>query len=530
VRTACLRVPDLPLAAELRASPELAGQPLAIAAGAGPRAELIAVSPEARHAGVRALSSVAHARAVCGDLQVRVASPALEGAARAALLDAALSFSPRAALAPPVSGPRAAEAAVFLDATGTASLFRSEQGLGSALAARASRLGLPGPVAVASSRSVALIAARSLQGGEAPEARAASGTRAKSKNPVERSRILDDVLVLSPGEERRFLTPLPVDVLDPDDALADALTRFGVRTVGDLLRLPRRALTARLGPQALALVRRALGDETEPLLSVPARAVLAESIDLEHAIERLEPLAFVLQGVLSRLLARLEVRHLACGDLSLHLELQGGGRDARRVAVAAPTLDLRVLVRLVCHALEARPPGAPVEGVGVETEGRSVRADQLDLFRPAGPAPGALATTLAELEALCGDGQVGAPQVADSHHPEAFGCVRFEPGGIRDGNASDSVHPGPVLALRALRPAVPAEVRLAGGCPVWIRSAVASGRVVRAAGPWRVTGGWWSREQHFAFDHFDVLIGDGSVARLRLDHVRKTWHVDAVYD
>ena len=46
MRTACLLVPDLPLAAELRAHPALAGHPLAVAAGPEPRAELVAVSPE----------------------------------------------------------------------------------------------------------------------------------------------------------------------------------------------------------------------------------------------------------------------------------------------------------------------------------------------------------------------------------------------------------------------------------------------------------------------------------------------------
>ncbi len=92
MRTACLRVPELPLAAELRAHPELAERPFAIASGPGPRAELVAVSAEAARRGVRGLTSVAHAHAICGDLRVRVASPALEQAARAALLDAALSF------------------------------------------------------------------------------------------------------------------------------------------------------------------------------------------------------------------------------------------------------------------------------------------------------------------------------------------------------------------------------------------------------------------------------------------------------
>ena len=68
-------------------------------------------------------------------------------------------------------------------------------------------------------------------------------------------------------------------------------------------------------------------------------------VHLEHPAARLAPLVFVIQGLLSRLLERLETRHLACAALSLTLELEGGGRDARRVGVAAPTLDLRGLVR-----------------------------------------------------------------------------------------------------------------------------------------------------------------------------------------
>jgi protein ImuB len=73
-------------------------------------------------------------------------------------------------------------------------------------------------------------------------------------------------------------------------------------------------------------------------------------------------------------------------------------------------------------------------------------------------------------------------------------------------------------------------VRLFRGRPERIRSAVASGRVIRLAGPWRTTGGWWSQEDRFAYDSFDVQTSDGSIARLRLDRIRKLWHIDAVYD
>ena len=80
MRTACCRVSDLPLAAELRASPELAGLPLAVTSGSRPRAELLAVSPEAAQRGVRRLDTVAHARAVCADMWPGI--PILEASAK----------------------------------------------------------------------------------------------------------------------------------------------------------------------------------------------------------------------------------------------------------------------------------------------------------------------------------------------------------------------------------------------------------------------------------------------------------------
>lgn len=501
MRIACARVGELPLAAELRAHPELAGCPLAVASGPGPRAELVAVSAPARALGVRRLDTVAQARTTCAQLCVQVASPALERAARAALLDAALAVSPRAALAPPASGSFAAEGCVFADAAGMEALFGSEAGFAAALAERARRLGLPAAVALASRQATARLAARQL--------------------PV------SEVRVLAPAEERAFLAGLPIDLLDPDDGVAEMLTRFGVRTLRELLALPRRALGTRLGPRVLELLALARGEAHEPPLPTPGPSRLVEAADLEFRVERLEPLGFVLQGLLSRLVARLEVRHLACGGLALGLDLDGGGRDARNIGLAAPTRDLRVLMRLLLSALEARPPGAAVLGATLEAEGRPLHAGQLDLFRPAGPAPAELGRTLAELRSLCGEGRVGSPRPADDHRPHLFEMQAFEPGAPR-GKAP--LPRPPLLATRALRPALPAEVRVRGTAPCQVRSAVANGTVVHAAGPWRSTGGWWSPERHFAYDYYDVQTSDGTISRLRFDHLRRRWEIDAVYD
>jgi protein ImuB len=505
VRIACLLVPDLPLRAELRAHPELAGRPLAVASGPDARAEVIALSTEARAAGVPTACSAAHARTICPALRIRVVSPAVERAARDALLDAALACSPRAAPVPPSGGAFAAEAAVWADAGGVSALFRSEEGFATALGARAAALGLEGVATVASSRAIALLAARARHLRDGP----------------------GSVLVLRARAERRFLDPLPLDLLDPDDALAQALTRFGVRTVRDLLRLPRRALARRLGPQVLELAARARGEAVEAPLPAPSRTRLEEAVDLELPADCLEPLLFVLRGILSRLMERLALRGLAAPFLDLDLRLAGRGRDARRIGVSAPTRDVRVWLRLASLSLESRPPEAAVEGVGAATEGSARRSDQLDLFRPPAPDPAALDPVLAELASLCGEGRVGAPEVGDDHRPDAFQVKAFRPG---DPPPAAPRPPGAAFGVRALRPPVAAEVRLARGAPVQVRSAVASGAVLAVSGPWRTTGRWWSEEERYAVDHYDVQVDDGTVLRLCFDWIRRSWRVDAIYD
>ena len=63
-----------------------------------------------------------------------------------------------------------------------------------------------------------------------------------------------------------------------------------------------------------------------------------------------------------------------------------------------------------------------------------------------------------------------------------------------------------------------------------MRSAVANGRVLHVAGPWRTTGSWWCAEERFAYDSFDVQTSDGNVVRLRRDLLHERWEIDGVFD
>ncbi len=484
----------------------------------GPRALVLSASPEAVRCGIRRGTTLAHARSLCAELVARVASPARERAAREALLDVALSAAPRAEAAPLQSGLAGAEAAVYLDASGIAALFHSEAGLAAALTARATALGLPTSVAVASSRFLARLAARHV----ALEAGAGVGA----------------TRVLAPGTEAAFLAPLSVDLLDPGDALAGTLTRFGIHRIGQLLALPRRALHARLGPQALSIVQRLVGGTSDPPLPVPERTRSEEAFECEVPIENLEALTFVLRAVLSRLLERMALRGLACPGLELVLRSPDGNSEVRRLALAAPTSDPRVLLRRLRTALENEPPRAPVDALELATEGCAPRRDQLDLFRTPSPPPAELDALLAELEAWCGSDRIGHPAVADDHRPGAFDLWKprweFATGPTRGEGPAESASATPssstALALRNLRPPLPARVRLHGTQPTWLASSLGQGPIVHCAGPWRSSGGWWSDESRFAFDHFDVALETGILLRLRYDHRRRRWDIDGVYD
>lgn len=491
MRITCLHVPDFPLAAWLRGEPELRGAAVIVADGATPRARVVAVSAAARRRGVGEGMTAAQALAVAGDLVVRAASAEAERAAHAALADVAYSFSPRVEDGDPGT--------VWFDADGLGGLFASEHELAQAALRRAAACGLDAAVGLAGSKVSAELAARDGGG----------------------------CAVVPPHEEWRLLAPLSLDRLAPSPALRETLRRWGLRTLGDLAALPASAVATRLGPEAAALARRARGEDAHPLAPRPLPLCFEEVSELDWGVDALEPFLFVVRGLLDRLVARLEVRGLVCGDLRLSLGLVDHGRDERTVTVAAPSNAVKALLTLVRVHLEAQPPRAAVERVRLAAVPERLRAAQLDLFRPAGPAPAQLAATLARLGALCGEGAVGAPAVADSHRPDAYALAPFAASASAPVVAEPA--PPPPLAVRAVRPPQPLEVFCQRDRPDFVRAPGCQGRVVSLAGPWRLAGEWW-RADALQRDYYDAQLTDGGLYRLYYDPTQRRWFLDGVYD
>ncbi|HEV8225956.1 MAG TPA: hypothetical protein VGQ74_03060, partial [Methylomirabilota bacterium] len=141
------------------------------------------------------------------------------------------------------------------------------------------------------------------------------------------------------------------------------------------------------------------------------------------------------------------------------------------------------------------------------------------------------------LTALVDAQGIGSPIILDTHRPDSHQMAPFTlppsplrgEGRVRGGPRSQSgpKASGSVLAMRRLRPPRPVEVALAAGIPAHLHAAGLTGRIVAGAGPWRISGDWWT-DTPFARDEWDVELADGTLCRLTRDS--RGWRLEAIYD
>jgi protein ImuB len=541
---ACILVADFPVAAIVRANPELRDQPIALTRMPAPRlsashraapraslyqphSELSHVAAVAQAAGVHAGMTVAQARALMPQLSVMHPSSAAEHAVADALADVAESITPTIEAGEP--------GCVWLDLSGLRHLYGRvrdaseedrEQAIAEEIARRVHRIGLAAAVGVGANKEIAWLAAR------------CGGIR-----------------IIPAGREREFLDWMPLELADLGAGLSGGdlelrLKRLGLRRLGDLARLEAGAVGSRLGEVGVRLARLARGEGSATLNVRPRAESFAEAVELEYGIENLEPLSFVLQAMLARLIERLKLRGLIAGDLTLSLGLANRRRDERRVAVAAATSEVRALLALLNLSLEAAAPAAAIETIRLTVEPRVSRPAQHDLFIPPSPAPDRLEAAVARIAALCGPDRVGTILPADSYRPEAVRLGAFAPPPASGNSYKSSPAGAPERAetevnvvrmvLRTIRPAEEIEVMLARETPEFVRGKTLCARVISVAGPWRRQGEWWAAgpgagwQTHapaaYARDYYELALADGGVYQAYRDIHSAKWFVDGVYD
>jgi protein ImuB len=532
----CIHVPDFSVQASLRAEAgaDVSFQADAIAVLDGPESllKVFACNDRARQAGIEIGMTKLQAEA-CPGVVLRKRITEQEESAQAALLDCAYRFSPRVE--------STCAGTVIVDLTGAGRLLGSHQEMGEQLAARAAVCGFTVNVGIAANADTALHAARGFTG----------------------------IAVIAGGEEAQRLACLPVEVLQPSPEILDTLDSWGIRNCKALAALPSIPLTQRLGQQGLHLQRLARGEVRRELVPAENPPSFQESLELEEAVDLLDPLGFMLNRLLEELMARLQTRSLATDKVQVDLVLEvhpdrqlqevpgssklqaadpsnsAAGTEAplhqRIVKLPVPTQDAKVLLKLLQLDLAAHPPPAPVKKITVEIFAARVRLTQAGLFQPLAPEPAKLEITLARLRAAVGESdeqaraRVGFPVVADSHRPDSFEvlpCRAEEGRGKKEGHGDQQeireCLPTPRLVLRWFRPPLAAQVECspAAGVPVTRRCCAFGGggalgwgatpvavifhgvkaTVVQACGPWRSSGSWWDQARQWQRDEWDVTL------------------------
>ena len=208
----------------------------------------------------------------------------------------------------------------------------------------------------------------------------------------------------------------------------------------------------------------------------------------------------------------------------------------RTLRLPYPMRDARTFLKLLTLDLEQHPPAGAVTRVALMAEPVNPRVVQHGLFIPLAPEPQKLELTLARLRKLVGEGNVGAPELVDTHRPGAFRMGRMKAGGEeagrKRGTGTETEKNGERVycpGFRVFRPAVKAKVEAAEGRPASVLARGVHGRVLDCAGPWRTSGDWW-REDAFWRDEWDVALSDGALYLVYRDPRDGEWFVQGTYD
>jgi protein ImuB len=360
------------------------------------------------------------------------------------------------------------------------------------------------------------------------------GSLAIAHNPdtaVLIARNVPGVSIVPPGEEAERLGDLSVEALNAsakiDVQILETFERWGIRTLAALAELPEIGLAERFGEEGIRLRRLALGRTQRMLHACAPKTAFAKRLELEHPIELLEPLLFVISSILHELAESLRHHSLASNRLNLILELENGSRHQRVQEFAVPLGDPQALLKIVQLDLESHPPHAAIAAVRIELHPAKPQTLQHALFLPAHPAPQKLQLALTRIAGLVGEHNVGSAVLLNTHRPDAFAINPFSAPKLascpprRDGSLQ--------TAFRIFRPALPAAVQVKEDKPARVAAPGVRGTVLTASGPWRSSGEWWTGTR-WARDEWDIDLSDGGIYRIYLQLGSGGWFVEGVYD
>ena len=349
-----------------------------------------AVTPAAATRGAHPGMRLTDARALDPKLLAEPADPAGDAALLKRLARWAGRWSPLVEVDPSTTLGTGGEDGLRLDVSGVAHLFGGEDGLTADMRARFATMGLTAHVAIA------------------PTAGAAWALARFHPSPAMGEGLLE------------ALSPLPVAALRLDARSIQILERLGLKTIGQLAKVPRKSLQRRFreADNPLDALDRALGRRDEPLTGErnepPPRALarLAEPATHPEAARQ------ALDQLVPELARQLEARKLGARRLHLAGYRVDGSVAGTGVATAIPTREPKHLMRLLVDKAASLDPEFGFDAFALTASWcETLGAAQESLVEePNGEAE--IAKLVDRLSVKLGPARVRRPVAVESHMPE----------------------------------------------------------------------------------------------------------------
>jgi protein ImuB len=458
-RHLALVFPDLPIARLRRAGLE---GPVIVWRASGPRREVVAAEAPL----IRPGQPLGDARALCPEARLVEEDAAADRAFLESLALWALRFTPLVA----TSGDRS----LILDITGCAHLFGGEAALLRRVREGLARGGVPAIGAIAGAPGCAAALARAGIETVVPE-----------------------------GGEAAAVADLPLSALPVEPDTIAALSRIGLRRVGEVRRQPRGPLARRFGAALLLALDEAAGEAVRPISPIrPAPELEAARNFLEPIITR-EAIDIAADALLRELCARLTRAGRAARRFTLRAFRVDGAVGEVVLGTGLATRDPAHLARLLAHRIETLEPGFGFDRMTLGADRtESFTGLQPGLSREGGEE--ALAQLLDRLAQRVALWRL-APQASHWPEREVLRVSPFAPVALLEGWP---LRPRPVRLLR--HPvAIGVMALLPDAPPSLIRIGERSRRVVSAEGPERLAAEWW-REDRPDRDYYRVEIEGGA--------------------
>jgi DNA polymerase-4 len=372
---------------EVVKDPSLRGRAVVVG-GLGGRGVVTSASYEARSFGVESAMPIVRARRLCPHAIYLPNDFAAYTEYSHRIRDIFTSYTP---LVEPLSLDEA-----FLDVRGSVKLFGAPVDIARQIKAAVAALGLPCTVGIAANKFLAKLAS----------------TRAKP----------DGLSVVPADSVRSWLYPLPVTALwGVGEQTGDGLLRLGLKTVGDLARLPRRTLERAVGDASgahLHALANGIDDRPvvphEPAKSVGSEETFAADLDATDDILR------ELLRLSDRTATRLRSKGL-CGRTAVVKIRFSNFKTITRSKTLPHEVDtapeIYSLVRSLYLKLDPERPRIRLLGVAVTGLSPGPPARQLDLLADTSrPGWGEASAAIDAIRDRWGDRAVGPATLLDDHN------------------------------------------------------------------------------------------------------------------